>query len=205
MQARPGGRTLTLGGLAIDAQAPLYEFSRGETHKGAYAQGLDPIAIITPSEQWAYVVTVPLNRSELKRHERFCIKISVLVHAGCVGIGILQRDENSFAQEVPVAVRAAGARLCSEYRPSRRRDHWSFAIIRPAGPVGFSCGSSTSSALRTKLASARSEGFWRGFPRMRRTLGDGAAAQLGSGLARRQIQDERGSGGPCPPRPVVRC
>jgi hypothetical protein len=25
-----------------------------------------------------------------------------LVHAGCVGIGILERDENSFVQEIPV-------------------------------------------------------------------------------------------------------
>jgi FkbM family methyltransferase len=96
MQARPGG------GLVIGTQMPLYELSRGETHAGAYAQGLDPMAIATPGEQWAYALTVPLNRSDLERHDRFCVKISVLVHAGCVGIGILQRDENSFVQEVSV-------------------------------------------------------------------------------------------------------
>src|SRR5277367_14870 len=93
MQAYSRRRTLTLVGLAIGTQELLYEFSRGETHAGAYAQGLDPMAIITPSEQWAYAVTVPLNRSELERHDRFCVKISILVHAGCVGIGILQRRE----------------------------------------------------------------------------------------------------------------
>jgi len=86
----------------IDTQVPLYELSRGETHEGAYAQGLDPMAIVTPSEQWAYAVTVRLDRSDLERHDRFCVKLSVLVHAGCVGIGILERDENSFVQEVPV-------------------------------------------------------------------------------------------------------
>jgi FkbM family methyltransferase len=102
MQARPAGRTLTLGGLVIGTQVPLYELSRGETHEGAYAQGLDPMAIVTPSEQWAYAVTVRLNRSDLERHDRFRVKLSVLVHAGCVGIGILLRDENSFVQEVPV-------------------------------------------------------------------------------------------------------
>ena len=102
MQARPGGRTLTLGGLVIGTQVPLYELSRGETHEGAYAQGLDPMAVVTPLEQWAYAVTVPLNRSDFERHDRFCVKISVLVHAGCVGIGIVQRDENSFVQEVSV-------------------------------------------------------------------------------------------------------
>jgi FkbM family methyltransferase len=102
MQARPGGRTLTLGGLVIGTQVPLYELSRGETYEGAYAQGLDPMAIVTLPEQWAYAVTVPLNRSDLERHDRVCVKISVLVHAGCVGIGILHRDENSFVQEVSV-------------------------------------------------------------------------------------------------------
>jgi FkbM family methyltransferase len=102
MQARRGGRTLTLGGLVISTQVPLYELSRGETYEGAYAQGLDPMAIVTLPEQWAYAVTVPLNRSDLERHDRVCVKISVLVHAGCVGIGILHRDENSFVQEVSV-------------------------------------------------------------------------------------------------------
>jgi FkbM family methyltransferase len=102
MQVRRGGRTLTLGGLASGTRVPLYEFSQIETHEGAHAQGLDPTAIVTPPEQWAYAVTIPLNRSDLERHDRFCVKISVLVHAGCVGIGILQRDENSFVQEVPV-------------------------------------------------------------------------------------------------------
>jgi len=103
MQARPGGRTPTLGGLVIGTQMPLYELSRGETHEGAYAQGLDLIAIATPGEQWAYALTVPLNRSQLDRHSRFRIKISLLVHQGSVGIGILQRDEDGFVQEVSVA------------------------------------------------------------------------------------------------------
>src|SRR5271163_3854514 len=111
MQAYSRRRTLTLGGLAIGTQELLYEPSRGETHAGAYAQGLDPITIITPSEQWAYAVTVPLNRSELECHDRFCVKISILVHAGCVGIGILQRDENSFLQEVPVAGSSSGREI----------------------------------------------------------------------------------------------
>jgi FkbM family methyltransferase len=102
MQPRPAGRTPALGGLVIGRQVPLYELSWGETHEGAYAQDLDPMAIVTPSEQWAYAVTVRLNRSDLERHARFCVKLSVLVHAGCVGIGILQRDENSFVQEVSV-------------------------------------------------------------------------------------------------------
>ena len=96
MQARPEG------GLVTGAQVPLYELSQGEIHEGAYAQGLDPMAIVTPSEQWAYAVTVRLDRSDLARHDRFCVKLSVLVHAGCVGIGILERNENSFVQEVPV-------------------------------------------------------------------------------------------------------
>jgi FkbM family methyltransferase len=87
----------------VGTHVSLYEFSRGETHENAHAQGLDPMAIVTPPEQWAYAVTVPLNRSDLEHHDRFCVKLSILVHAGCVGVGILQRDENSFLQEIPVA------------------------------------------------------------------------------------------------------
>jgi hypothetical protein len=84
MQARPGGRTPTPGGLVTSTEVPLYELPRGETHEGA--QGLDPMAIVTRPEQWAYVVTVPINRSALDRHDRFCVRIPGLVHAGCVGI-----------------------------------------------------------------------------------------------------------------------
>lgn len=96
MQARPAG------GLVIGTQMPLYELSRGEIHVGAYAQDLDPMAIVTPSGQWVHAVTVRLDRTDLERYDRFCVKLSILVHAGCVGIGILERDENSFVQEVPV-------------------------------------------------------------------------------------------------------
>lgn len=58
MQGRPGG------GLVIGAPVPLYELSRGETHEGAYTQGLDPMAIVTPSEQWAVTVQeIPVGGS----------------------------------------------------------------------------------------------------------------------------------------------
>src|SRR5271167_3602718 len=101
----PVGRALTFGGLPIGAQVhvALYELSGGQTHVGASADGFDPMAILTPAEQWAYAVTVPLNRSALDRYGRVRIKISILVHQGCVGIGVLQRDESSFVQEVSVA------------------------------------------------------------------------------------------------------
>jgi hypothetical protein len=108
------------------------------------------MAIITPAEQWAYAVTVPLNRSELERHDRFCIKISILVHVGCVGIGILQRDENSFLQEVPVAGSSSwrevvlGIPSLDTAGPLVIRNH------SACGPSQCNCGSSISSALRTK-------------------------------------------------------
>jgi hypothetical protein len=35
MQARPGG------GIVVGTQVPLYQLSRGETHEGAYAHGLN--------------------------------------------------------------------------------------------------------------------------------------------------------------------
>jgi len=93
---------LAFGGIPVIAQAPLYDLSAVQILDGAHAAGLDPMAIVTAAEQWAYAVTVPLARSEPDRRGRFRVKISLAVHLGCIGVGILQRDESSFAQEVEV-------------------------------------------------------------------------------------------------------
>ena len=95
---------------------------------------------------------IRLNWSDLEPDDRFSVKISALVHSGCVGIGILGATRTALCRKPRSAVRAAGARSRSEYRASGRRDHWSSAIVRPAGPVGCNCGSSRSSVLRMQWA-----------------------------------------------------
>ncbi len=67
------------------------------------------MAIVTAADAWAYAVTVPLNSSEPDRGARFRVKIRLSVHQGCIGVGILQRDETSFVEEISVAVVGSGS------------------------------------------------------------------------------------------------
>lgn len=104
MQARPGGRELAFGDVRAIAAAALYDLSVAQICEGAQASGRDPMAIVTASEEWAYAVTVPLNLSQFDRSARFRVKIRLSVHQGCIGVGILQRDEAGFFEEVSVGV-----------------------------------------------------------------------------------------------------
>jgi hypothetical protein len=102
MQTRPQGQTLTLGALMAGMQVPLYELSGARPTKAHILTGSIRWRWSLPRSNGPHAVTVRLNRSDLEPHDRFCVKISVLVYAGCVGIEILQRNENSFVQQVPV-------------------------------------------------------------------------------------------------------
>jgi hypothetical protein len=100
---RPEGEAPAFGVAPAGMRPPIYALSQAAICEGAQVFGADPMAIITAPEQWAYAVIVPVGRSDSNRRGRFRVKISLLVHQGCVGIGILRRDESGFAQEVSIA------------------------------------------------------------------------------------------------------
>jgi FkbM family methyltransferase len=65
------------------------------------AERADCAAVVTPPEQWAYALVVPVSPP---RHltQRFRVRLVVLVHHGAVGIGILTKSETQFYQEIVV-------------------------------------------------------------------------------------------------------
>jgi FkbM family methyltransferase len=63
--------------------------------------GAEVAAIVTPAEQWAYALVVPVSLPQ-RLTQRLCIKLTVLVHHGAIGIGVLTRSETRFHQEIIV-------------------------------------------------------------------------------------------------------
>jgi FkbM family methyltransferase len=78
----------------------VYRLTAGQAGAGG-ADGGGLAAIVTPAEQWAYALTVPVARPP-RTTRCFRVGLAVLVHHGAVGIGVLTRSETRFHQEVVV-------------------------------------------------------------------------------------------------------
>ena len=83
-----------------NAQARIYSFSNAIYLGDTRYAGTDRPTIITPAPQWAYAIHVPLMIPSQASAQIYSVKLSILVHRGAIGVGILNKDRTLFCQEI---------------------------------------------------------------------------------------------------------
>lgn len=114
--------------------AGLYRLEAGKAPAGASHSG-GATAIVTPAEQWACGLMVPLDRDGLPQDRAFCLRISAIVHDGCVDFGVLTADERAFHPPVPVSRSSLWNEIELHTPPLAEAGP---LIIRNASPAGAS-------------------------------------------------------------------
>lgn len=77
----------------------LYEPARRHVHNASVVGGDDVLTIRTPSERWAYAITIAPVRSGDISEGPVATTLKVRVHRGVIGIGVLSADETRFVNE----------------------------------------------------------------------------------------------------------
>ena len=81
-----------------------YPLSAIVSHGEGSVSGQSPIRIATPSTQWAYAASIPLQvhrlPSDLLTVDPVLISVAVTVEHGSVGLGLVDSDQNTFVAEI---------------------------------------------------------------------------------------------------------
>jgi len=108
------------------------DLTRARVHNGTEIETTTPLVFTTPTHQWAYAVTVPIDLTETKP-EGILVRVSLTVEAGIVGIGCLEAM-GSFAVER--LAMPAGQTSCVDLvlgQPERCR----LLVVRSVAPTGM--------------------------------------------------------------------
>jgi hypothetical protein len=81
----------------------VYEPSRRIVFPGAICMDGATLFIRTRKGRWAHSVEFPLNAKGLDSESRLLVAVSVLVHKGSIGIGILSANGQSLPVETPIS------------------------------------------------------------------------------------------------------